>query len=47
MRVNVNDGQHFREGSDHWVKGQGKINDLVENLFSLINHVLLVGLTPK
>ena len=35
MRVDFNDVKNLQEGQGHWVKGQGQIDDFVENLFGL------------
>ena len=35
VRVDNNDGQNNLEGQGHRVKGQGQIDDFVENLFGL------------
>ena len=35
MRVDINVGYHLLEGQGHGVKGQGQIDDFVENLFGL------------
>ena len=35
VRVDINVGYHLLEGQGHGVKGQGQIDDFVENLFGL------------
>ena len=35
VRVDFNDGQNNLQGQGHGVKGQGQIDDFVENLFGL------------
>ena len=35
LGVDINDGNIFLEGQGHGVKGQGQINDFVENTFCL------------
>ena len=35
LRVDINDGKNNLQGQGHGVKGQGQIDDLIENTFCI------------